>query len=126
MGATAQLNARMSQELKSSGDAALAEVGISPTKLVRLVWEKAASGKEGLHQLLDVLQNNDARERELVRADEYSSVEVRSARGEQLFAKGMTRLGLSQEATEYATTISDWKDLRDEMICDRLAKRGIL
>ena len=126
MGATAQLNVRMSQQLKSSGDRALANAGISPTKLVRLVWEKAASGNEGLRQLLDVLQNNDAHERELARANECSSMEVRSARGENLFAEGMTRLGLSRQAAEHTAATSDWKDLRDEMILDRLAKRGIL
>lgn len=126
MGATAQLNARMSQELKSSGDKVLAEAGISPTKLVRLVWEKAASGNDGLRQLLEVLQNNDVHEHNLLQDGKHTNAEDRAARGEQLFEEGIARLGLSQEVATRVPTTSDWKDQREKAIADRLSERGIL
>lgn len=126
MSATAQLNARMSRELKSSGDKALAEAGISPTKLVRLVWEKVASGSDGLHKLLEVLQDNDNHTQGLAQIDECTNASARVPRGEQLYAEGIARLGLSQSTTDFIPTAADWKVLREEAIANRLDERGIL
>jgi hypothetical protein len=125
MDATAQLNARMSQDLKSSGDQVLAEAGVSQTKLVRLVWQKVASGSEGLQQLLEVLQSG-THTQELAQVGTPTRAKTCVPRGEQLFAEGMDRLGLSQEAAERASATSNWKDLREEAIADRLGERGIL
>ena len=44
--ATAQINARISPELKRQGDAALAAAGITPTQAVRALWELAAEHAE--------------------------------------------------------------------------------
>ena len=126
MGATAQLNVRMSQELKSLGDKILFEAGISPTKLVRLVWGKVGSGREGLHQLLEILQSNDARAGEHMHVNGGTNVEARGVRGEQLFAEGLARLGLNQEVVGRVSTATDWKDMREEAIANRLSERGVL
>lgn len=126
MAVTAQLNARMSRELKTSGDRVLAEAGISPTKLVRLVWEKVASGGDGLRQLLWVLQSDETLGQEFTRADGHTNVETRAARGEQLFVEGVARLGLSQEAARHMSAFTDWKALREDAVADRLSERGIL
>lgn len=126
MAATAQLNARMSKELKSSGDKILAEAGISPTKLVRLVWGKVASGREGLNQLLEVLQAGGAHPQERTQTSEHASARAQAIRGEQLFAEGVARLGLSQRSASGAFAPTDWKDQREEAIANRLEERGIL
>ena len=49
----AQLNVRMDPELKAAGDSVLDLYGISPSEVVRALWEKIALGKEALTQLMD-------------------------------------------------------------------------
>ena len=51
----AQLNVRMDPELKAAGDSVLDLYGVSPSELVRSVWEKVAKGKEGFKQIVDTL-----------------------------------------------------------------------
>ena len=43
---SAQVNARISSELKKNGDTALAQAGISPTQAVRALWELAVRYKD--------------------------------------------------------------------------------
>ena len=51
----AQVNIRMSPSLKRAGDTVLAQVGISPTQLVRAVWAKVACGAQACEDLVRVL-----------------------------------------------------------------------
>lgn len=51
----AQVNIRMDQGLKRAGDTVLAQMGISPTQLVRAVWAKVACGAQACEQLVRVL-----------------------------------------------------------------------
>lgn len=53
--AMAQVNIRMTEELKRAGDATLERADISPTQLVRAVWAKLAMGTEALDQLMAAL-----------------------------------------------------------------------
>ena len=46
MAATAQLNVRMDAELKASGDAALASLGVTPSEAVRDLWRLAAEHED--------------------------------------------------------------------------------
>ena len=39
---TTQINVRIDRALKSSGDAALSDAGITPSEAIRAVWELAA------------------------------------------------------------------------------------
>lgn len=55
MTATTQLNARLDRDLKSSGDAALLLIGLSPTQAVRALWEKAAKRGKDLEQIAALL-----------------------------------------------------------------------
>ena len=55
MTATAQLNARMSRNLKEAGDDALATIGLSPTQAVRALWEKAAKRGKDLDEVAALL-----------------------------------------------------------------------
>lgn len=48
---TAQINVRLDAKLKAAGDRALAEAGFTPSKAVRILWEKAARGGEDLCEL---------------------------------------------------------------------------
>ena len=59
MGATVQLNARMSKSLKESGDEALALIGFSPTQAVRALWEKASRRGKDLEEVEALLRGVD-------------------------------------------------------------------
>ena len=51
----AQLNVRMSPELKAAGDSVLDLYGVSPSELIRALWEKIAAGEEAFRQIVDTL-----------------------------------------------------------------------
>ena len=51
----AQLNVRMSPELKAAGDSVLDLYGVSPSELIRALWEKIATGEEAFGQIVDTL-----------------------------------------------------------------------
>ncbi|MDO4797959.1 MAG: hypothetical protein Q4A01_08065 [Coriobacteriales bacterium] len=48
----AQLNVRMSPQLKAAGDSVLELYGISPTELIRALWQKVSLGGEALEQVI--------------------------------------------------------------------------
>ena len=51
----ATINVRLNREQKERGDAGLAEVGLSPTMVVRALWQRAAERGESLQALKDIL-----------------------------------------------------------------------
>lgn len=54
--ATTQMNVRIPAEVKTAGDRAFASEGLTPTEVVRCVWEKAASRGRGLQEVLDLVR----------------------------------------------------------------------
>lgn len=52
MTTTAQLNVRLQPELKAAGDSVLELYGISPSELIRTLWEKISHGEEALGQVV--------------------------------------------------------------------------
>ena len=80
--AAAQVNARIDPQLKSSGDAALASAGLTPTQAVRSLWEFAslhASSPEDIVSFLrpgqkePAVKNPAAEKEELVRMAEENA-----------------------------------------------------
>lgn len=59
MGATVQMNARIDSDIKKSGDAALALIGLGPTQAIRALWEKAARRGRDLEQVAELLCSRD-------------------------------------------------------------------
>lgn len=51
----AQLNVRMSPELKAAGDSVLDLYGVSPSELIRALWEKIAQGETAFKQVAETL-----------------------------------------------------------------------
>lgn len=60
MASMAQLNVRMKPELKAAGDSVLDLYGISPSELIRTLWQKISLGKEALAQVADALAADPA------------------------------------------------------------------
>lgn len=48
----AQVNVRMSPELKAAGEAAMSASGVTPTEVLRWVYETFAEGRESIARLL--------------------------------------------------------------------------
>jgi hypothetical protein len=80
--AAAQVNARIDPQLKSSGDAALASAGLTPTQAVRSLWEFAslhASSPEDIVSFLrpgqkePAVKNPAAEKEELVQMAEETA-----------------------------------------------------
>ena len=55
MDATVQLNTRMNRELKEAGTVALAEIGLTPTRAINALWEKAAKRGKDLDEVASML-----------------------------------------------------------------------
>lgn len=54
--ALVQMNVRIPAETKSAGDDALMSEGLTPTEVVRCVWEKAARRGKDLQLVLDLVR----------------------------------------------------------------------
>ncbi len=54
--ALVQMNVRIPAETKSLGDKVLLAEGLTPTEVVRRVWEKAARRGKDLQQVLDLIR----------------------------------------------------------------------
>lgn len=82
--ATAQINARISSGLKSSGDAALAKAGFTPTQAVRALWSLADRHSSDPGELRRILlpeeaetnqkENENRRKRMLKQAEEGACI----------------------------------------------------
>ena len=56
---TAQINVRLDRALKEAGDAELARMGVSPSQIVRALWESLSRGGERLAEVRRVLFRAD-------------------------------------------------------------------
>ena len=89
--ASAQLNVRMSKELKDKGEVELAEAGYSPSEFIRIVWNGVAKGARVIQQIVDVAEPSD----------NAASLDATTRRialletGQRLYDEGLSRLGLS-------------------------------
>lgn len=117
-----QLNVRMGSDLRSSGNAALEDIGISPSEMVRALWSKISRRGDDLRQVCEVLELTDAPSD--VAEDERHRKATLALRGQDLFAEGCAQLGVALRTTEDEPTL--WRDVREDMIAQRLAERGVV
>ena len=73
----AQLNVRIPADLKRRGDAAITQAGVTPTQVIRTMWEMFAQGPSGVGQFVkmvigdeEVIPTQDEIDEEAVAADE--------------------------------------------------------
>lgn len=103
MGATVQLNTRISPELKRRGDAVFAREGLTSSEVVRAVWEYAATRQE----VPECVRKGDAS------AQEQRLRAVRDGAG--IARKVAMGLGV-----KLASATVDYEALRDEMYDEML------
>lgn len=93
--ALAQVNARISPQLKASGDAALAAAGLTPTQAVRAVWELADKYKDDPQGLRDLLLPDEKAAREAAQAKERARKLALAKKGARLKEEFYAKMGLT-------------------------------
>ena len=118
MALAAQMNIRIEPELKKAGDAALADIGLTPTQAVRLVWEKAASRGKGLEELQELLIEGE----EKAAAEDLSEHPLLRAfrRTDEFFAS----LGVGEARETYEEP--GYKELKERVVSERMLERGLI
>jgi hypothetical protein len=115
------MNVRLNSQVKDKGDSILAKAGITPTQIIRALWEKISLGMTDLRQVEEVLSLPAA-------ATETGMVDTSKVdamlRGRSLFAKGLERWGISEEAVTPPEARSD-SELYTEALVDRLRERDL-
>lgn len=108
--AAAQINARISPDLKAQGDTALLKAGFSPTSAIRALWDFAACHADDPEAIVRALLP------ERVKHEEDAASEERNRRAEAIGRGSM----LVQDA--YLAAGVSWPNgaLGQELTCDEL------
>lgn len=115
-GATVQMNVRIPAETKTAGDRALSSEGLTPTEVVRCIWEKAAKRGRDLQQVATLVKKADKP------ADVSSPNPFESAA--QMVSMQMLALGVDLSVEE-ADTPSD-NELFEMAYYEKARERGLL
>ena len=122
MGTAAQLNVRMNPEVKAAGDSVLDLYGVSPSELIRALWEKISLGEEAFAQVMKALVATPAAgtrrtiDSELGTSNVASLIRQRQASFEH-------ELGLDP-ATYIPLSMEELEDLVYEDYLEQLDERG--
>ena len=112
-----QMNVRMERSLKEEGDAALAEVGLTPSAAVRALWQKLARRGEELDAAVRFL-SEPAAAIGVAEPDEVLEC------GSHIVSEGLHELGVPLLYADEIET-SD-AELLERALLDRYAQRGLL
>lgn len=117
-----QMNVRLDEGLKRSGDAAFAAVGYTPTQVVRRIWERAseaADDPEALVALVNGTRAGQARDKALLEENATTLGAVDAL----LSRLGTPWLGTPYEGAPYER---DYEGLRWRAYQEKAAERGLL
>ena len=112
-----QMNVRMERSLKEEGDAALAEVGLTPSAAVRALWQKLARRGEELDAAVRFLSEPGA-------AAGVAEPDEVLERGSRIVAEGLHGLGVARLYAD--ETEAPDAELLEHALLDRYAQRGLL
>lgn len=101
----AQINVRIDRELKRRGDEALAGVGVSPSRAVRMLWERLAACSHSPQDVLRVLDSAGASEAADSIEEEARHAELRAfvAEGPQIYARTLAAMGNHSSGPDVAS-----------------------
>lgn len=120
-----QMNVRLDRSLKTAGDKALMEQGITPTEFVRTLWEKIARSPADLRQIEEAIGAMSA-ENALIAPDASEKL-MAMRRGRALFKDGLLALGISPEAASHDGNSSEANTCTDayaEALIERMREKG--
>lgn len=124
---TVQMNVRIDEATKETGDAAFARIGLTPSQAVRMVWEFAAqhaNDSETLRSLLDKLNKNQ----------ENGSASSEQTRRVETLHEGWALIDNFRKEHDLICTVPEddderiayYEQLREEALQERLEERGLL
>jgi antitoxin component of RelBE/YafQ-DinJ toxin-antitoxin module len=120
----AQMNIRMSAQLKSAGDKVLAQAGVTPTHIVRALWKKISQGAADLSQVKEVLGIATQSDSSLPSANASTDKMDAMRRGRSLFAEGLATWGISESEVAPPEEASD-TDRYAEAMVERMKERAV-
>lgn len=113
--ATAQINVRIDSATKEAGDRELARHNISPSRIVRGVWERMAQGGEDAARVIEATLHED---RSPERQAEIDRKLAALERGNQLFYRFADKLGLDP-ATHVPLSDDELEEARYQHILEK-------
>ena len=119
--AISQMNIRINSQVKDAGDRVLVEGGVSPTQIVRALWEKISHGVQDLRQVEQVLGTSA----QVDQAQESKTDRMYAMRrGRALFAEGLAEWGISADDVAPFQDASD-VDRYTEALVERMKERNV-
>lgn len=112
----AQVNVRMERKLKQRGDAALAEVGISPSDIVRALWNKVALRGAALDQVKRLLFSSDEVQ---VVPEDASPVREGWALADEFYQS------MGYDLAQVPCTDQSWEELYKDAMDAHFARKGL-
>lgn len=110
----AQVNVRMSAELKKAGDVVLAKAGITPSQAVRALWTYAAQHSDAPQKVASMLtSDNKTAEEEAAKREREERIARRrelAARGPKLMEETCKAMGIPWPPEPSSWTDEEWKE----------------
>ena len=117
----AQINARIDANLKVSGDAALAEAGLTPTKAIRAMWGRFSSLADQPEKIKELVSDQQAEPSTTARAERDRKLAL-AREGSQIVARSLASRGISlPEGFDELP----YDELREQVLLERLHERGL-
>ena len=123
VGTIAQMNVRLDRGLKAAGDAVLAEVGITPTELIRELWEKVSRGSAHAMQVREFLRDKACEGVGTGCTPAQEQKMEALVRGRRLFGEGLDAMGIQAVTSPAGMGAADI-DLYAEALVGRMRERG--
>lgn len=121
----AQINVRLDRGLKAAGDATLAEAGITPTELIRELWNKIARGTADVMQVREVLLGKASSEDNAQESVTVTGKTEALIYGRALFDEGLKELGIhAAQNEEDAPLLYSDEDAYARALVERMQERG--
>ena len=119
--ATAQINARIDADLKASGDVALAKAGLTPTKAIRMMWERFASLADQPEKISELVSNQSPRLSPEARAERDRRLAL-VREGATIVSRSLASRGV---AVLEGFAEPSYEELREQALLERLSERGL-
>ena len=117
----AQINARIDADLKVSGDAALAEAGLTPTKAIRAMWGRFASLADQPEKIKELVSGPQAESSSAARVERDRKLAL-AREGSQIVERSLASRGIS---VSEGFDEPPYDELRERALLDRLCERGL-
>ena len=116
---TSQINARIDAKVKSSGDAAFASVGYSPTRVVRLVWDFAGRHRHDTAAVRELLESLEEKEGDSANATAHVRI---AESGPSIYQRALEEMGASPACNAAQL---DYDELLAQASFEKMAERGL-